>query len=60
MTFFIYEVFGEVMVKFHQELVLYRNVRSVRNAVLATDRVSNCRNSQIANRFEPLDGPSES
>jgi hypothetical protein len=56
-TFFIYEDSGEVMAKFHQKPILYRKVRSARNADSATGRISDCRNSQ--NRLEPFDGPSE-
>jgi hypothetical protein len=37
------------MVKFHQKPDLYRKVQSARNADSATGRVSDYRNSQIAN-----------
>jgi hypothetical protein len=58
-TFFVYKVSGDVMAKFHQKTVLYRKVWSTRNADSATGRVSDCRNSQITNRFDPFDGPLE-
>jgi hypothetical protein len=51
--------FWEVMAKFHQKPILYRKVWSARNAASANNRVSNCRNSQIANRLEPFNGPWE-
>jgi hypothetical protein len=58
-TFFVCEVSGEVMVKFCQESILYRKVWSARNVISASGRVSNRRNSQIANQLEPFNGPSE-
>jgi hypothetical protein len=59
-TFFVYEVSGEVMVKFRQKSILYRKVWSIRNAVSTTGRVSNYCNSQIANRLDPFNGQLES
>jgi hypothetical protein len=46
---------GEILPKtcFIQEGMTARNIDS------ATDRVSDCRNSQTANRLEPSNGPSE-
>jgi hypothetical protein len=59
-SFFVYEVSGVVMAKSCQKLDLYRKVQSARNADSATGRVSDCRNSQIANHLEPFSRPSES
>jgi hypothetical protein len=57
---FVYEVSREFMVKFCQTPDLYRKVQSAQKCWLATGRVSDCRNSQIANRLELFNGPSES
>jgi hypothetical protein len=59
-AFFVYEVSGEVMAKFCQKTVFYREEGSARNADSVTSRVSDYRNSQITNRLEPFDGPAES
>jgi hypothetical protein len=59
-TSFIYEVSGEVMVKFCQQPILYRKVWSARIIGSTSDLVSDCRNSQTTNRLEPSSGPSES
>jgi hypothetical protein len=59
-TPFVYEVSGEVMAKFHQKPVLYRKVSSAINIDAATGQVSDCRNSQTANRLMSSNGSSES
>jgi hypothetical protein len=48
------------MAKFRQEPILYRKVWSARNVISASDQVSDCHSSQIANWLEPFNGLSES
>jgi hypothetical protein len=60
MTCFVYKVSGEVMAKFCQKLDSYRKVQYAQKyADSATSRVSDYRNSQIANCLELFNGPSE-
>jgi hypothetical protein len=59
MTPFIYKVPGDVMEFFCQNLIHTGMSNLPRTPDSATGRVSNSRNSQIANRLELFHGPSE-
>jgi hypothetical protein len=57
---FLCEVSGKVMAKFRKNEFYTGSYDLPENVVSSSGRFSDCHNSQIANRLEPFNGPSES